>query len=91
MAGLFGGDVAGRIASQMLQDDYDQGEVYEHFSMSLRVPEPVRAMVDAMAQQAGVSRNIMAIDLLRAGIQDVLSQLPKELAEEITEEAGGYM
>lgn len=91
MTGLFGGDPAGRIASRMLQDDYDEGEVHEYFGISLRVPQPVRAMVDAMAQQAGVSRNVMAIDLLRAGIQDVLSKLPPELASDLAEEAGGSL
>lgn len=91
MSGLFGDDVAGRIASRMMQEDYDLDEAYELFSMSLRVPDPVRAMLDAMAVQAGVSRNTMAIDVIRAGIQDVLSKLPDGLKDELIEEAGGYL
>lgn len=91
MSGLFGDDVAGRIASRMMQDDYDPDEAYELFSMSLRVPDPVRGMLDAMAVQAGVSRNTMAIDVIRAGIQDVLSKLPAGLRDELVEEAGGYL
>ena len=91
MSGLFGDDVAGRIAARMLQDDYDPDEAHELFSMSLRVPDPVRAMLDAMAVQAGVSRNTMAIDVIRAGIQDVLSKLPDGLKDELIEEAGGYL
>ena len=91
MSGLFGDDVAGRIAARMLQEDYDPDEAHELFSMSLRVPDPVRAMLDAMAFQAGVSRNTMAIDVIRAGIQDVLSKLPDGLKDELIEEAGGYL
>lgn len=91
MGGLFGDDIAGRIASQMYVEGPHATEAYEMFSMSLRVPEPVRAMIDAMASAAGVSRNVMSADLLRAGIQSVLSSVPAPIADELREEAGGYM
>lgn len=91
MGGLFGGDAAARIAAQMLHDDYDRDEPEELFSMSVRVPSSLRATIDAMAVQAGVSRNVMAIDLLKAGVQDVLRQLPEVVVQEIQEEAGGSL
>lgn len=91
MSGLFGGHAAARIAARMLHDAADDEVVEDYFAMSIRVPESLRAMIDAMASQAGVSRNVMAIDLLKAGIQDVLSQLPDPIRSEIAEEAGGYL
>ena len=91
MSSIFSGDVAARIASRMLEHDHIPDDADELFSMSLRVPESMRAMVDAMAQQVGVSRNSMGIDLLRAGIQNVLSNLPPEVAQDLIEEAGGLL
>ena len=89
MGYLFGKDTAGRIAARMLQDDFDDDAPEELFPVSIRIPETMRAMLDAMAQQAGCSRNSMAIDLLRAGIQDVLSRLPEDAANDLISEAGG--
>ena len=86
---LFGTDAAGRIASRMLLDDYDEVGQDELFSMSLRVPERVRAVIDSMAEMAGLSRNSMCIELLRAGIEDVISRLPDELRAELLAELDG--
>lgn len=89
MSSVFTSNVAARIASQMLEHSHISDDVDELFAMSIRVPESMKAMIDAMAQQVGVSRNTMAIDLLRAGIQNVLSNLPPEVAQDLVEEAGG--
>ena len=89
MATLLGGDAAGRIASRMLQEDYDTGDAEELYPVSIRLPVTLRAMLDAMAQQVGCSRNTMAIDLLRAGIQDVMSRLPEPVVADLVAEAGG--
>lgn len=89
MSGVFNVDVAGRIASRMLLDTDSPDYTDELFAMSVRVPEPLKIMIDGMAKQVGVSRNTMAIDLLRAGIQNVLSKLPAEVAQELIEESGG--
>lgn len=88
MSGLFGNDIAARIAARMVQDEVDDDGLGELFSMSIRVPETVRASMDVMARHLGVSRNTVAIDLLRAGIQDVLSRLPDEFANELLSEVG---
>ena len=78
VSGLFGNDIAGRIAARIVQDEEDDDGLGELFSMSIRVPETVRASMDVMARHMGVSRNTVAIDLLRAGIQDVADRLPQE-------------
>lgn len=91
MAGLFGSDYAARIAARMTQEDYDPGEAEDLFAISVRVPDQVRATLDEMAKRAGVSRNSMIIELLRAGIQDVFSKLPNAVAQELTEEIGGAL
>lgn len=89
--GLFGQDAAGRIASRMVQDDFDPADDGELFAMSLRVPERVRSVIDSMAEMAGVSRNTMCIDLLRAGIEDVISRLPEEVRGDLAAELGGHI
>lgn len=91
MAGLFGGDMAGLIVSRMLRGDFAQDDDQELFAVSVRIPGSTRAMLDAMATQAGVSRNSMAIELMQAGIQDVLSKLPDEVAHDLAEAAGGNL
>jgi len=91
MAGLFGNDMAGRIASRMVQEEVDDDLGDELFSMSIRVPMQLRAYIDAMAEHTGVSRNSMVIDLLRAGVEDVNSRLPDAIRDELAESAGGYL
>lgn len=87
--GFFGTDAAGRIASRMVLDDFEEVGQDELFSMSLRVPERVRAVIDSMAEMASLSRNSMCIELLRAGIEDVISRLPDELRAELRAELDG--
>ena len=87
--GLFKSDVAGRIAGRILQEDVDDHDDDELFAMSVRIPETLRAVIDEMASQAGVSRNTLATDLLWAGVSDVLDRLPPELAQDLRNEAGG--
>ena len=87
--GLFGTDAAGRIASRMVLDDFEEVGQDELFSMSLRVPERVRAVIDSIAEMASLSRNSMCIELLRAGIEDVISRLPDELRAELLAELDG--
>ena len=89
--GLFGSDVAGRIAARLLHEDVREDDDGDVASMSIRAPETLRATIDALAQMAGTSRNSMAVDLLRAGIQDVFSQLPPEVAQELADEVGGRL
>ena len=80
---LFGGDVAGRIAARMLSDGPYVPAESEMFAVSVRLPQPLKEVIDAMTAQAEVSRNTLIIDLLRSGVQDVLSQLPREMADEL--------
>lgn len=89
MSDLFGGDAASRIAALMVRNEVEEEVLSEVYPVSIRIPETMRAMLDAMAQQVGCSRNSMAIDLLRAGMQDVLSRLPPEVVDDLVSEAGG--
>lgn len=89
MSGLFGGDVTGLIVSRMVRGDFAREEDEELFAVSVRIPQRTRLMLDAMAKQANISRNSMAIELMQAGIQDVLSKLPDVVVQDLVEEAGG--
>lgn len=89
--GLFGEDLAGRIVSRILQDDGIEDEPEELHAVSVRLPSTTKAMVDELAESAGLSRNAMTIDLVRAGIESVLSRLPDPIAEEMREGAVGRL
>lgn len=91
MAGLFGKDVAGRIASRVIRDEVDFDDDEELFSMSVRVPASLRALVDELAESAGLSRNAMCVDLIQAGVEDVISRLPAEVANDVHEAAAGRL
>lgn len=56
-------------------------------SVTVRLTSERLAMVDAMAEYAECSRNVMANQLLKAGISAVLSQLPSEMVDEIKHDA----
>lgn len=89
--GLFGSDVAGRIVARVIHEDVREDDDDDVASMSIRAPETLRATIDALAKMAGTSRNTMAVDLLRAGVSDVLNQLPPEIAQELVDEVGGFL
>jgi hypothetical protein len=52
-------------------------------SCTVRMPVRLLALVDAMAENADLSRNVMVNKLLSVGIGSVLGQLPDEVREEI--------
>lgn len=54
--------------------------------ISLRVPVARLRMINAMASYAETSRNVMANQLLKAGISVVMSQLPPTVREEILDD-----
>lgn len=80
--GLFGSDAASRIAARLMTDDDSFPTETELFAVSVRIPESLKTVIDELATDASVSRNTMIIDLLRAGVDDVLSKLPPEMAAE---------
>lgn len=84
---LFGKDAAGRLASRMLLVDSPPDELEELHAFSVRVPASMKALIDELAEHAGQSRNSIAIDLLSAGIEEVISRLPPEMANDIYESA----
>lgn len=89
--GLFGKDAAGRIASRVLLVDDIPDDLEELHAFSVRVPASMKALIDELAEHASQSRNSMAIDLLSAGIEEVISRLPPDLANDIYEAAHGRM
>lgn len=88
---LFNDEIAARIAARMLNEHGINEEIEELYPLSVRLPASTKAMVDEMAENAGVSRNSMAIELIQAGIQSVLARLPDPIAQELREGAGERM
>lgn len=84
-------EILSRMVYRMLDEEPDIEPLDDPAPMTVRVPESVRAMVDAMARQMGASRNSVAVDLLRLGISDVLARMPDHLSQHLVEEAGGYL
>lgn len=91
MTTLFSDDIARRIAARVLHDHGIEEEIEELFAFSIRVPASTKALIDEMAENSGLSRNSMIIELLQAGIQSVMSCLPPEVAEEMRQGAGERM
>ncbi len=52
-------------------------------AFSVRLPEGRLAYIDAMAEAADVSRNVMANELLRVGLSAVLAELPDVVRDDI--------
>ncbi len=52
-------------------------------AFSVRVPVPLLAYIDEMAQIAGISRNAMAIHLFDWGTRFALENLPTDLGERV--------
>ncbi len=75
------------VANLFLQDDTgeDAAEAAGVKSITLRVAVGRLAMVDSMAEQAGVSRNVMANHLLAVGIGAVMAELPDVVRDDIGE------
>lgn len=55
------------------------------FSMSLRLPVTLAASLIVMAEQGGKSRNEMARMIIQAGLDDIFSRLPVEVAGDLHE------
>lgn len=70
-----------------------QGQAEYHaagvvFTYSVRVQPRQHGMAEAMAARAGVSRNNIVNQLLEAGIDAVLSDLPCDVRQALEGEAG---
>lgn len=52
-------------------------------AITLRLPITLACQLDALVEVAGVSRNSMARDLLEYSIQDLIGELPQELADKV--------
>jgi hypothetical protein len=51
--------------------------------VSVRMAVSLMKFIDAMASEAGVSRNTMAVKLLEVGIGEVMAELPDSIREGI--------
>lgn len=58
-------------------------EPVEQRIVSTRMPVSLLRFIDAMASEAGVSRNTMALKLLEVGIGEVMAELPDSIREGI--------
>ena len=56
-------------------------EPEEQRIVSTRMPVSLLRIIDAMAVEAGVSRNTMALRLLEVGIGEVMAELPDSVRE----------
>lgn len=52
-------------------------------AFTLRGPVHICSYLDAMAEVAGVSRNLLAFELLEYAIADVLSELPEDVGQTV--------
>ena len=79
-----------RAASLLGRRDEDEDEDSGNpglFAMSVRLPSPRAALVSAMANRAGCSRNEMLNLIVEAGIEAILSSTAAESVLEIHEHA----
>lgn len=79
----YGGEVAGLLSADFMTDHMTDDLV----AASVRLPRERVALLDAMSKKAGVSRNRMINMLIGAGIRDVFSRLPHEVADDLREAA----
>jgi hypothetical protein len=54
-------------------------------TVTVRLPESRLVWIDAMAEEADLSRNAMLVNLLRVGVSSVMGSLPDEVREIIEE------
>ena len=63
----------------LLGRDTDEDETpFGLFAMSIRLPANVAALLSAMADQGGISRNEMTNLVIQAGIDAILEETPDE-------------
>ena len=70
---------------RLFLDHDDEDQAVSHRTATLRIEQGRLAYLDAMAAQAGVSRNVMANHLLGVGMQDVLASLAGASPETLQE------
>lgn len=73
------------VANLFLQQDDPDDEVGEMRVATIRMDAGRIAFIDSMAEQAGVSRNVMANHLLGVGIGAVMAELPDVIRDDINE------
>lgn len=69
-----------------IPQDYDPDDLAPITGITLRIPATVVARLQVLATNAGVSRNVMAQLILKAGFESVFSLLPEEEVERLQEE-----
>jgi|ERR1700709_2518487 len=84
MADLFGDDHGPRAVAALFYRGNEPGVDDDDVKgFSIRTSVSRLAMLDVMASNANVSRNRMANELLRLGMDAVLGELPDELRTDI--------
>lgn len=73
------------VANLFLQQDEPDDEVGSMRVATIRMDAGRLAFIDSMAEEAGVSRNVMANHLLGVGIGAVMAELPDVIRDEINE------
>jgi hypothetical protein len=71
------------LVSQFFHDDTAAEDSTPVRAASVRMPLSRFHLIDVLAERAGVSRNVMANQLLAVGIEMGMSHLPKELQDDI--------
>jgi len=73
----------GELVDQFFHDNTAAEDVTPIRAASIRMPLSRFHLIDVLADRAGVSRNVMANQLLAVGIEATLDQLPEELQQDI--------
>lgn len=89
--GLIDQDYAGELVGLLASDFVSENMEEDLLAVSIRFPRERVAVMDAMAKKAGVSRNRMVNMLAAAGIQEVMSRLPGEVAGDLHDAIEGEL
>lgn len=71
------------VANLFVQREEVDDDIGTQRAVTIRMDHGQVAYLDAMASQAGISRNLMANHLLEVGMQAVMGELSSEAAESV--------
>lgn len=83
--------VTGREVFDVFLRPADDDDLHEMGlkAITVRAPSSLVNFIEVLAEQAELSRNAMAVQLIRWGISSAMAQLPDELRESIEQELIG--
>lgn len=87
MSGLFGQDYEGELAGLLMSEwNAEQAPDEVLTGVSIRMTPDRVAVLDMVAQRAGISRNRVCNMLIAAGLEQLLTRLPDGVAGDFLEQ-----